>query len=132
MAQLEESYRRRFADEIAKGDTHFLNTDDIQLGSFLSRFERQVYGIWRYPLEAMQRGDEGVVAIKITFNRSGAITDYKVLNSSGKQLLDNEVFRLLRIIQTGGSLGGLPKSYPKDEFSLIAFFQYGGARSRLR
>lgn len=132
MARLEESYRRKFADEIAKGDTGFLNTDDFQLGSLLKRFEDRVYGVWRYPEEAVLKGDEGVVAMKITFNRSGVITNYELLNGSGKPVLDYEVLRILRIIQTGGGLGPLPKSYTKDEFKLIAFFQYGNARGRLR
>lgn len=132
MAQLEENYRRRFADDIAKGDTGFLNTDDVQLGSLLRRFEDRVYGVWRYPAEAAMRGDEGVVAMKITFNRSGDITKYELLNGSGKNILDEEVFRILRVIQSGGGLGKLPRSYTKDEFHLIAFFQYGNARGRLR
>lgn len=29
-------------------------------------------------------------------------------------------------------MGTFQKSYDKDEFHLIAFFQYGNARSRLR
>ncbi|MCE1226068.1 MAG: TonB family protein [Geobacteraceae bacterium] len=132
MAQLEENYRRRFADDIANGDTGFLNTDDVQLGSLLRRFEERVYGVWRYPAAAALRGDEGVVAMKITFNRAGDITKYELLNGSGKNILDEEVFRILRVIQTGGGLGKLPRSYTKDEFKLIAFFQYGNARGRLR
>ena len=49
MAGLEASYRRKFEDEIAEGETRFLNSDDILFGSFLRRFETAVYGVWRYP-----------------------------------------------------------------------------------
>lgn len=129
MAKLEENYRRRYADDIAEGDTHFLNTNDIQFGSFLRRFETSVYGVWRYPQEAALKGIEGVTPVRITFNRNGEIVKVQLLESSGSKLLDDEVMRTLRQI---GPVGNLPRNYPKDEFHLIAFFQYGNARGRLR
>lgn len=129
MARLEENYRRRFADDIDEGTTRFLNTDDIQFGSFLRRFETAVYGVWRYPQEAALQGIEGVTPVKITFNRNGEIVKVQLLESSGSRILDDEVFRTLRLI---GPMGNFPRSYAKDEFNLIAFFQYGNARSRLR
>jgi protein TonB len=129
MAKLEESYRRKFENEIAEGDTRFLNSDDILFGSFLRRFENSVYGVWRYPQEAAMKGIEGITPVRITFNRRGEITGTQLLESSGAKVLDDEVFRTLKLI---GPVGGFPKGYDKDEFHLIAFFQYGGARRSLR
>lgn len=129
MAKLEENYRRRFADDINDGTTQFLNTDDIQFGSFLRRFETAVYGVWRYPQEAALKGIEGVTPVKITFNKNGEIKKIQLLDSSGSRVLDDEVFRTLRLL---GPMGNFPKNYDKDEFHLIAFFQYGNARGRLR
>jgi protein TonB len=129
LAKLEESYRRKFENDIAEGDTRFLNSDDIVFGSFLRRFEGAVYGVWRYPQEAAMRGIEGITPVRITFNRRGEITSIQQLESSGARILDEEVLRTLRAI---GSVGGFPKGYDRDEFHLIAFFQYGGARKSLR
>lgn len=129
MARLEESYRRKFEDEIADGDTRFLNSDDILFGSFLRRFESAVYGVWRYPQEAAMKGIEGITPVRITFNRRGEITGVRLLESSGAKVLDDEVLRTLRLI---GPVGSFPKGYDKDEFHLIAFFQYGSARRSLR
>ncbi|OGR30308.1 MAG: TonB-dependent receptor [Desulfuromonadales bacterium GWD2_54_10] len=129
MAKLEESYRRKFENEIAEGDTRFLNTDDIQFGSFLRRFENSVYGVWRYPAEAARNGIEGITPVRITFSRNGEIMQVKLLESSGSRILDDEVIRTLKAI---GPVGAFPKGYDKDEFNLIAFFQYGGARRALR
>ncbi len=129
MAKLEESYRRKFENDIAEGDTRFLNSDDIVFGSFLRRFEGAVYGVWRYPQEAALKGIEGITPVRITFNRRGEITKIEQLESSGARILDEEVMRTLRAI---GPVGGFPKGYDKDEFHLIAFFQYGGARKSLR
>jgi protein TonB len=129
LAKLEESYRRKFENDVAEGDTRFLNSDDIVFGSFLRRFEGAVYGVWRYPQEAALKGIEGITPVRITFNRRGEITNIQQLESSGARILDEEVLRTLRAI---GPVGGFPKGYDKDEFHLIAFFQYGGARRSLR
>jgi protein TonB len=129
LAKLEENYRRKFENDIADGDTRFLNSDDIVFGSFLRRFEGAVYGVWRYPQEAAMKGIEGITPMRITFNRRGEITNIQQLQSSGARILDEEVLRTLRAI---GPVGGFPKGYDKEEFHLIAFFQYGGTRRSLR
>ena len=133
MAQLEEGYRKRFEADVAEGNTNFLNTDDIQFGSFLRRFENAVYGVWRYPAEASRLGVEGVVPVRITFNRKGEVEHVEILESSRSRILDEEVVRTLHAL---GPVGGFPRNYTKDQFHLIAFFQYnisrGGMTGRLR
>ena len=122
MARLEESYRKKYSQEVEEGETKSLNTDDIQFGSFLRRFETAVYGVWNYPQEAARLGIEGMTPVKITFNRKGEIEQVELLESSGSTILDNEVLRTLHHI---GPIGSFPKGYTKDKFNLIAFFQYG-------
>jgi protein TonB len=122
MAGLEENYRKKYGPEVEDGETKFLNTDDILFGSFLRRFETAVYGVWRYPSDAARLGIEGVTPVKITFNRKGEIEEVQLLESSGSKILDNEVFRTLRLI---GPIGSFPKGFGKEKFHLIAFFQYG-------
>jgi len=129
LAKIEENYRRKYRDDVAEGDTKFLDTDDIQFGSFLRRFENAVYGVWRYPQEAARLGIEGVTPVKITFNSSGAIVKYEILQSSGSRILDDEVLRTLRLV---GPVGPFPRGYNRDEFHLIAFFQYGIVRGASR
>ncbi|WP_306535625.1 energy transducer TonB [Geobacter sp.] len=129
LAKIEESYRKKYRDDVAEGDTKFLDTDDIQFGSFLRRFENAIYGVWRYPQEAARLGIEGVTPVKITFNSSGAIVKYEILQSSGSRILDDEVLRTLRLV---GPVGPFPRGYNRDEFHLIAFFQYGIVRGASR
>ncbi len=129
LAKLEENYRRKFEENITEGDTRFLNSDDIVFGSFLRRFEGAIYGVWRYPQEAAMKGIEGITPVRISFNRRGEIINIQQLESSGSRILDEEVLRTLRAI---GPVGGFPRGYDKDEFHLIAFFQYGGAQRLLR
>ena len=127
MARLEESYRKKYGPEVEDGETKFLNTDDIQFGSFLRHFETAVYGVWHYPQAAAERGIEGVTPVKITFNRGGEIVRVALLESSGSQILDDEVTRSLKQL---GPIGSFPKGYTGETFNLIAFFQYriGGGR----
>jgi len=129
LARMEESYRRKFEKDVAEGNTRFLNSDDIQFGSFLRRFENCVYGVWRYPEEAARNGIQGITPVKITFNRRGEILRVELLESSGAKVLDDEVFRTLKMV---GPVGSLPRGYDKEEFHLIAFFQYGIARKFIR
>jgi protein TonB len=129
LTKLEESYRRKYEKDIADGDTQFLNSDDILFGSFLRRFETAIYGVWHYPQEAAMKGIEGITPVRITFNRRGEILNVKLLESSGAKILDDEVFRTVKMI---GPVGAFPKGFNKDEFHLIAFFQYGGSQKSLR
>ncbi len=129
MARLEEQYRRKYAPEVAEGETRFLNTDDILFGSFLRRFETAVYGVWRYPSDAARLGIEGVTPVRITFNRKGEIVQKEILQSSGSRILDEEVLRTLEQI---GSVGPFPRGYDKENFNLIAFFRYGILRGATR
>jgi len=130
LAKLEEGYRKKYEPEVEEGEARFLNTDDIQFGSFLRRFESAVYGVWRYPAEAVRLGIEGVVPARITFNRKGEIEKIEILEGgSGSKVLDDEVRRAMKLI---GPVGGFPKGYNKETFSLIAFFQYGIIRGMSR
>ncbi len=132
LARLEENYRKKYGPEVADGETSFLNTDDFLFGSFLRRLETAVYGVWRYPDEAVRMGIEGVTPVRITFNRKGEIVERVLLHSSGSAILDSEVLRTLDQI---GVVGALPRNYDKDRYNLIAFFHYGilqGARRSLR
>lgn len=129
LAKLEEGYRKKYEPEVEEGEARFLNTDDIQFGSFLRRFESAVYGVWRYPAEAVRLGIEGVVPARITFNRKGEIEKIEILESSGSKILDDEVRRAMKLI---GPVGGFPKGYTKETFSLIAFFQYGIIRGKIQ
>lgn len=129
LAKLEDGYRKKYDQEVAEGETRFLNTDDIRFGSFLRRFESAVYGVWRYPAEAARMGIEGVVPTRITFNRKGEIEKVELLESSGSRILDDEVRRTLKIV---GPIGSFPRGYDKDTFHLIAFFHYGIVRGNIQ
>jgi protein TonB len=129
LARLEEGYRQKYGPEVAEGEATFLNTNDIQFGSFLRRFESAVYGVWRYPADAARLGIEGVTPVRIVFNRKGEIEKIDILESSGSRILDDEVLRTLKLI---GPVGGFPRGYDKENYNLIAFFHYGIVRGMIQ
>jgi protein TonB len=53
----------------------------------------------RYPRRAIERNHEGVVVLWFVLNRYGQVIDYKITQSSGSMLLDNEVVRLITKIK---------------------------------
>ena len=128
LARLEESYREKYRSEVEDGETRFLNTDDIQFGSFLRRLETAIYGVWHYPQAALLRGIEGTTPVRITFSRKGEIVKVDLLESSGSKILDDEVLRTLHQL---GPIGSFPKGYSGEQFKLIAFFHYGNGGGRL-
>jgi protein TonB len=129
LARLEESYREKYRHEVEEGDARFLNTNDILFGSFLRHFETAVYGVWRYPQEAIIRGIEGTTPVKLLFNRTGEIVQMTLLESSGSKILDDEVLRTLKQL---GPIGSFPRGYSGEYYTLIVFFQYGNGGGRLR
>jgi len=129
LARRKESYRKKYASEVAEGKVTFLDTSDSEFGSFLRRFESGVQEIWRYPEGARLRGIAGVTPVKITFKQGGEIVQVNLLESSGSRILDDEVIRSLKRL---GPLGSFPKSYHGQEFSLIAFFEYSFDGGSLR
>lgn len=132
LAKLEDSYRKKYGPEVHEGDVAYLDTNDIQFGSFLRRFENAVYGVWTYPEEAARQGIQGETPVVITFNRKGEIEKVEIMESSGSAILDSEVLRALRRI---GPMGPLPKGYTKDKYHLLALFRYqfiGGISRSLR
>ena len=129
LARLKESYLKKYETEVAEGETKFLNTNDLEFGSFLRRFETEVQQVWHYPRAALLREIEGVTPVRITFKRGGEIVQVELLQSSGSRILDDEVLRSLRQL---GPIGSFPKGYSGEAFKLIAFFEYGIGGGRLR
>lgn len=53
----------------------------------------------RYPRFSRRRHEEGVVKLKFTINRTGKVTSYQIVSSSGYPRLDKEVLRMLKKAQ---------------------------------
>ncbi len=80
-----------------------------ELKSLLGKFKN-------YPVQARRQKQEGVVIISLVIERSGRIVSHEIRRSSGHQLLDQEVEKM---IQQAGKLPALPDSFPREKLELM-------------
>jgi len=69
----------------------------------------------RYPSDAQSRGDEGVVQLSFTVDRSGRVLNREIVRSSGHRELDNEV---MSMIERAQPLPPFPASMPQAKLDL--------------
>lgn len=129
LANIESDWRRKYREDVAKGDTVWMDSQQDLLSSFMRRFRDNIYGVWNYPSSAAQRNQQGTCLLRITVDRRGNVTDVSLLESSGHRVLDDEAMQAVR---QGASYGPLPRAYPNEDLKIMAFFQYnlGGSIKR--
>jgi protein TonB len=121
LAQIESDWRRKYREDVTKGDTVWMDTEQDLLHSFMKRFRDNIYLVWHYPDAAAQRQQQGTCLVRITIDRQGNVSDIVILESSGHRILDDEVIRAVR---QGATYGPLPRAYPNPDLKIMAFFQY--------
>jgi protein TonB len=69
----------------------------------------------RYPSDAQSRGEDGVVLLSFTVDRSGHVLNREIARSSGHRELDNEV---MSMIERAQPLPPFPASMPQAKLDL--------------
>jgi periplasmic protein TonB len=121
VARIEDEWRRKHRAEVERGNAVWLDMEKDMLISFFQRFRNNVYGVWKYPRRAAERGEEGVLLLKITVNRQGELLDVQIAEGSPFILLDDEAEAAVR---KAAPFGPLPRAYPDETLTIFAFFQY--------
>ena len=121
MARLDQDWRRKLREGVAKGDTVWLDTEQDLLISFFRRFRTNIYNVWRYPERARLREEQGTCLLRIVVSRQGTIDDVELLESSGSYDLDQEAMRAVR---KGQPYGPLPAAYPHPQLNIMTYFRY--------
>ena len=114
---------------VESGDDILLNMRQDKLFSFFNRFKKGIYGVWNYPKESINQGQQGVVLIKIIINRDGTVDDVEVLSGAQHERLNREA---IAAIFKGQPYGALPDDFDKDQLTIHAFFEYILGQSRPR
>ncbi len=78
------------------------------LASWLARHKR-------YPRAARRRNIEGVVTLSFRVNAAGTVTQYEIVNSSGYEMLDQEVANMLKRAEP---LPAIPASLGRSSFAV--------------
>ncbi|HEY7746566.1 MAG TPA: TonB family protein [Desulfuromonadales bacterium] len=124
-AQQVAEMRRKYREDVEQGDAVWLDTEKDLLISFFKRFRDNIYGVWNYPRQAAERGEEGTCLLKITINRDGTVKDVRLMEPSGHRDLDEEAMAAVR---KGAPYGKLPAAYKEEVLNIFAFFQYNLTR----
>src|SRR5262249_5229308 len=69
----------------------------------------------RYPSDAQSRGEEGVVQLSFTVDRTGHVLSREIVRSSGHRQLDSEV---MSMIERAQPLPPFPASMPQTKLDL--------------
>jgi protein TonB len=69
----------------------------------------------RYPSDAQSRGEEGVVQLSFTVDRTGHVINHEIVRSSGHRELDTEV---MSMIERAQPLPPFPASMPQAKLEL--------------
>jgi protein TonB len=74
----------------------------------------------RYPETARERGEEGRVVLHFGVERSGRVTEFAVVRSSGYPDLDVAVEEMMR----GATLPGFPADMPQSTVSVTVTLRF--------
>ncbi|NOZ84355.1 MAG: energy transducer TonB [Epsilonproteobacteria bacterium] len=107
------SFKREAAVSIA--------TKDYRYASYMAHIKRQVESVWIYPEEAIEKGETGVLFLFFVINRNGSLKNIKLINSSGREILDNAAINALK---DAAPFPALPKRLNIDRLKVYASFQY--------
>ncbi|MFI5322257.1 MAG: energy transducer TonB [Thermodesulfobacteriota bacterium] len=77
-------------------DTVELSTTEFKYLSYFAKLKSQIEGVWNYPEESRNRGEEGQLFLIFTIKRNGELANIQLLSSSGYVRLDNEAIRAIR------------------------------------
>ncbi len=108
-------------DKIAQGDRVDLNTTNYKYLSYFIGLRKSIELTWVYPSSAVRQGLQGEVRLEFKIEKDGRMTQIRVLNSSGYEILDRAI---LDAIKLAAPFAPLPKSMAKDSLVITATFRY--------
>jgi protein TonB len=120
-ADIARETRIKHRPDVARGEAVWLNMKHDLLFSFFSRFRKGIYGVWNYPHESAQRGEQGTALLEIIVNRDGSIEDVNLLNGSEYERLNREA---IAAVFKAAPFGKLPDSWPEEQLRIKAYFHY--------
>ncbi|MBF0627929.1 MAG: TonB family protein [Magnetococcales bacterium] len=105
----------------AQEETVNLDTPKPRYSSYFARLKEQIQQGWIYPTQAKREGLAGALSLRFTIERSGMITDIRVLNSSGVAILDEAALQAVRNITP---FLPLPDDWELEKLHVKTIFEY--------
>jgi protein TonB len=117
---IDDIVREQLAQQGNDDDSVSFHDLPSRFDSYFYKFARSIYGTWRYPEAAAQRGEQGIVRVTFDITRAGKIANVNLLESSGYSDLDREVLRTLRAMAPVP----LPETYENELLHINGYFIY--------
>ncbi len=89
--------------------------------SYLDLLKARIFLVWKYPDEAIQKGQEGKVSISFELNSNGELVDIGILKSSGSSSLDTAS---TAAVKQASPFGPLPKDISDKPLKITGQFCY--------
>jgi len=98
-----------------------LDTKEIKYLSYFAHIKRRIERAWSYPPEAISKGLQDQLHLKIVVRNDGQVTIVELLRSSGYNVLDKEAWDA---VASAGPFRAFPPTIPDDELQITARFTY--------
>lgn len=102
-------------------DTISLNTTDQRYVDYAGLIKSRLLEHWNYPSEARVMLIEGRLLLVFSLSRDGAVQSVRILDSSGREILDNEA---VRAVQSASPFPPFPEHVNLQRLNIRAVFDY--------
>ncbi|MCE5284001.1 MAG: energy transducer TonB [Deltaproteobacteria bacterium] len=106
---------------VVREDSVALQNPGGPYDAYLLPIRRKIERLWRYPPEALARGQEGVALIRFTIDANGTLSGYHVVTTSGSVLLDEGA---LAVVRAAAPYDPIPANLRLSRLHVTAAFEY--------
>jgi protein TonB len=89
--------------------------------NYLDLLKARIFFVWKYPDEAIQKGQQGKVSISFMLDSKGELVDIGILKSSGSYSLDSAA---MAAIEQASPFGPLPRDISGKPLKITGHFCY--------
>lgn len=89
--------------------------------NYLDLLKARIFFVWKYPDEAIQKGQQGKVSISFMLDSKGELVDIGILKSSGSYSLDSAA---MAAIEQASPFGPLPRDISGKPLKITGYFCY--------
>ncbi len=125
IAKLPQKERERAKPD--KGIT--FNTREFKYYGYLQRLREKIEGIWKYPVDAAEKGIYGDLYLRFTIKKNGKLGAVELIRTSGHKILDDAAIKALKDAEP---FWPLPEEWGTEGFTITGHFVYSIYGSYLR
>jgi TonB family protein len=89
--------------------------------SYLDLLKARIFFVWKYPDDAIQKGQQGKVSVSFVLSSTGELVDIGILKSSGSYSLDTAA---MAAIEEASPFGPLPSDVSSKPLRITGHFSY--------